>query len=148
MDDSWLSLLSPRNQNHPRFRALCAACLSGAAEIADLLSALPSQASLDTATGAHLDLLGALLALPRPGPAVPDDDYRLYIRAKAALRRWNGTNETLPETLTSAFPDREARLIDHQDGTVTVSLSGNPPPFPLASLFPFPAGVRCITSES
>ena len=37
----------------------------------------------------------------------------------------------------------EAKLIDRMDGTAAASVSGELP-FPLAELFPFPAGVKLV----
>ncbi len=143
--DNYLKLLSPSNYLKPRFHALAAAVLSQVMDLFGLLSAVQSSIALDSAVGVSLDAVGALAGMPRPASNTSDEDYRFYLRARIAASQWNGTNETLPDILSIAFPGRTARLVDHQDGTVTLSLSGDAPPFPLSSLFPLPAGVRALT---
>ncbi len=143
----YLDLLTPHHRVKPRVEALTAAVLSQAEDLLSLLSALPDALSLDTAAGKQLDLLGALMNIPRPGESVPDGDYRFYLRAKRAAHFWDGTNETLPAVLKTAFPDRSAVLKDNMDGTVTASLSGDAPPFPLTELFPCPAGIRILFTD-
>ncbi len=105
------------------------------------LDSLSTAWSLEEAVGVQLDGIGALAGVPRPG-GVSDEDYRVYLRARMAARQWDGTNESLAGILTIAFPDRTAKLIDNQDGTVTATLSGDAPPFSLFELFPVPVGVR------
>lgn len=142
--ESWLSLFSPAVREKPRFMALAAAVLSQAADLLALVrEGVPEAFSLDTAVGWQLDALGELLDVPRPGPSVSDEDYRFLLRARIAVHHWDGTNETLPAVLEAAFPGREAKLIDQMDGTVMASVSGELP-FPLAELFPVPAGVRLV----
>ena len=138
---NYLDFLSPHNRQKPRFTALARAVLSQANDLFALLDTLPQAWSIETAVGQQLDTLGALTNIPRP-PNTGDEDYRLYLRARLAAKNWDGTNETLPSVLARAFPDRTATLIDNQDGTVTFTLDGAAPPFPLEELIPLPAGVR------
>ena len=142
--ESHLNLFSPSVQEKPRFMALAAAVLSQAEDMIALIqTGFPESHDLETTTGAGLDALGALVNVPRPSASTTDADYRYLLRARIAGQRWNGTNETLPAVLEVAFPDQNAQLIDNQDGTVIVSLSGETP-FPPEDLFPLPAGIRII----
>ena len=143
---NYLELLSPHQRNRPRFAALATAVLAQAEDFFALLDSLPEALSPERAVGAQLDRLGALCGVPRPAGHLSEEDYRTYLRAKIALHHWDGTNETVPEVLRAAFPDRDAALRDNLDGTVTASLSGDPLPFPLKEVFPVPAGVRLIES--
>ncbi len=142
----YLSLFSPGVREKPRFMALAEAVLSQASDLLSLVqSGFPEAFHPETASGNQLDALGALLNVPRPSPSVPDEDYRLLLRARTAAHHWDGTNGTLPAALEKAFPGRNARLLDNQNGTVTASLSGSVP-FPLSDLFPVPVGVRLTES--
>ena len=143
----YTTLFTPNHQQKPNFMALAAAVLSQAEDLFALLDSLPTAWSLDTAVGAQLDTLGALSGLPRPESAASDADYRLYLRARIAAFHWDGTQASLPETLSRAFPDREATMTDNLNGSVTASLSGDAPPFGLKELFPVPAGVRLIENR-
>ena len=139
----YLSLFPPYQRDKPRFMALARAVLSQAEDLQRLFDTLaPAAYSLEAAVGPQLDALGALLNIPRPSPGVSDEDYRFFLRARLAAHHWDGTNGSLPAILAAAFPGREATLRDNLDGSVTLSLSGPPPPFPLKELFPVPAGVR------
>ena len=140
---NYLDFLSPHNRLKPRFSALAEAVLAQTNDLFSLLSSLPSAWSLAEAVGRQLEDIGALANVPRP-PNASDEDYRLYLRARIAAKNWDGTNESLPAILAWAFPGRSARMTDNQDGTITVSLSGESPPYPLEMLFPIPAGVRLI----
>ena len=145
--ESHLSLFSPSVQEKPRFMALAAAVLSQAEDMIALIqTGFPEAHDLETANGTGLDALGALVNVSRPSASTSDADYRYLLRACIAGQRWNGTNETLPAVLEAAFPDQNAQLIDNQDGTVTVSLSGETP-FPPEVLFPLPAGIRMISAS-
>ncbi len=138
---NYLDFLSPHNRLKPRFAALAEAVLSQVDDLFSLLDSMISDCGLDEAAGLQLDTLGALACIPRP-PNASDADYRLYLKARIAARQWDGMNETLPAALAQAFPGRTARLVDNQDGTVTATLSGDAPPFPLSELFPVTAGIR------
>ena len=124
---NYLDFLSPHTRMKPRFAALTEAVLHQANDLFSLLDSLPAAWNPEEAVGAQLDAFGALAGIPRP-ENVSDSDYRFFLRARLALRQWDGTNESLSDVLSRAFPDRTARLTDNQDGTVTVSLSGSAPP--------------------
>ena len=140
--DFYLSLFPASSREKPRFLALASTVLSQAADLLSLIQTdFLSAFDLDSAAGSQLDTLGALLNVPRPKPSTPDTDYRMLLRARSAVNHWDGTNENLPSVLEAAFPGRSASLTDNQDGTVSVSFSGEMP-FPAAELFPVPAGIR------
>jgi len=139
----YLLLFPPHTREKPRFMALAEAVLSQATDLITLVTELFPAARLpETAEGAQLDALGELLGVPRPAEA-SDEAYRFLLRAKIAVRHWDGTNETLPQVLEAAFPGLNVRLTDNQDGTVSLSLSGTPP-LPLAGILPVPAGIRLL----
>ena len=123
--------------------ALAEAVLSQVTDLMALVTdGFPAARLPETAEGICLDAVGELLGVPRPA-GMEDEAYRFLLRAKRAIHHWDGTNETLPAVLEAAFPSREAKLIDRMDGTVAASVSGELP-FPLAELFPVPAGVRLV----
>ena len=142
--ESYLEMFPPATREKPRFMALAGAVLTQAAELVALVQAeIPAAYDLENASGAQLNALGELLNVPRPMPSTSDEDYRFLLRARIAVHHWDGTNESLPGVLAAAFPGRNAKLIDNQDGTVTASVSGNLPSS-LEEMFPVPAGVRLI----
>ena len=142
--ENYLEMFPSATREKPRFMALAQAVMLRAAELLALVQTeIPAAYDLETASGRQLDALGELLNVPRPMPSTSDEDYRFLLQARIAVHHWDGTNESLPGVLAAAFPGREAKLIDNQDGTVTASVSGNLP-FSLEELFPVPAGIRLI----
>lgn len=70
------------------------ACLCAPAQgIENALAQLLTQRTLDTAAGANLDVIGAIVGQPRNG--LVDDDYRRYVRARIATNNSNGTTNNL-----------------------------------------------------
>lgn len=142
--DNYLEMFPTATREKPRFMALAGAVLTQAADLLALVqTGIPAAYDLETASGRQQDALGELLNVPRPLPSTSDEDYRFLLLARIAVHHWDGTNESLPRVLAAAFPGRNAKLIDNQDGTVTASVSGNLP-FCLEELFPVPAGVRLV----
>ena len=130
--ESYLEMFPSATRGKPRFMAMAGAVMTQTAELLELVqTGIPAAYDLETASGAQLDALADLLNVPRPLPS------------RSAVHHWDGTNESLPEVLAAAFPGRDAKLIDNQDGTVTASVSGNLP-FSLEELLPVPAGIRLV----
>ncbi len=142
-NEYYLNLLSPGNRLKPRFSALVASVVDQVVDMFNLIEAFPVTLSFEQAEGAQLDTIGSLLGMSRPG-SVSDDDYRLLLRSRIAKLHWDGTNDSLPHTLELAFPDRIATVMDNCDGTVSLSLSGEAPIFPLRDLFPVPMGIDVV----
>ncbi len=111
----YLDLLTPHHRAKPNAEALTAAILAQAEDLLALLASLPSALSPDTSEGNQLDLLGALMNIPRPEKGLSDEDYRFYLCAKRASHFWDGTNGTLPAVLEAAFPGRTA-VLERRDG--------------------------------
>ena len=147
IQETYLALISPAHRGKPRFMALCSAVLSQAADLLRLYEDLPEAFDLNQASGVQLDALGQLAGIPRPGSAVSDADYRAYMLAWIQLHHWDGSNAALPDLLSAAFPDQEARLTDNGDGTATASISGDYP-FSLGDVFPRPAGIRLLENQT
>lgn len=68
----------------------------------DMLYALLTQVNLDAGIGAQLDLIGAILAVPRYG--LSDDAYRLRLRVEILVLRSNGRPDDTCAILTAALP--------------------------------------------
>lgn len=143
VNDYYLDLISPGNRLKPRFTALVSSVVSQVVDMINLIESFPVTLSFDHAEGAQLDTIGSLIGMSRPGN-VSDDDYRLLLRSRIARLHWDGTNDSLTHTLELAFPDRIATVMDNCDGTVSLSLSGEVPIFPLRDLFPVPMGIDVV----
>lgn len=66
--------------------------------------------------------------------SLPDDFYRLLLRATIALNYWDGGLQGAIDALTPLFPDNAVFVQDGQDMTISVSVSGPAPNAVLASL--------------
>ena len=60
---------------------------------------------------------------------LPDDSYRLLLRAKISANHWDGTMGSLVTILGLIFTDplTTTYILDNQDMTMTVGMIGNPP---------------------
>ena len=139
MNQDYMGLLSGAVRELPRFSAFAREILSQAEDLLSLIPSLQSAFSVDTAEGLQLNLLGETLGVPRSAAAdSSDENYRACLKAKLALWRWDGTNETVTEMLDEAFPGKGITLQDNGDMTVTVEHAD------YESLLPIPAGVALV----
>lgn len=58
--------------------------------------------------------------------ALPDDYYRIFIRAKAKLNNWDGTAPGAAEALKSLLPNNMIYVQDNQDMSISLGISGPP----------------------
>lgn len=56
--------------------------------------------------------------------SLPDDSYRTVIKMKIASNRWNGTVESAYEIWRGVFQNSIIIIEDHQDMTMSISISG------------------------
>ena len=123
----------------PRFSALAQVILRQVEDLISLVPSLQSAFSVDDAEGVQLDLFGETMGIPRSAAAYSSDDaYRDFLKAKLALWRWNGTNESVTALLAEAFPGQGVTLKDNGDMTVTVENADS------ESLLPIPAGAALV----
>ena len=57
---------------------------------------------------------------------LPDDIYRLLLRAKIALNKWDGSLKQLSEVFTVLFAPATVEITDGLDMSVSVSVTGTP----------------------
>lgn len=75
---------------------------------------------IDTATGAQLDGLGAIVGEPRQGRN--DEDYRLAIRARVLINKSSGTVPELLAILSLLLPGGAFQLIEYFPAAFVVEL--------------------------
>ena len=143
--EKMMNLFSPAVRKLPRFSSLAEAVLRQVVDLQAVIPAMEAAFSLDEAVGVQLDLLGDTLRLERG--SLSDEGYRELIRSKLALWRWNGMNESVPETLAECFPDGRVSISDNMNGSVNVGVTGTTPSN-LDEKIPVPAGVeRIVTAD-
>ena len=133
-----MTLFSGKNREKPRFAAFARAVLRQAEDLIALIPQMESGFSVESAEGIRLDAIGDSFGIPRP-EGLGDGDYRALLRAKLALFRWNGSNDTIFRMLTEYLPG--AVFTDNQDTTVTIRAPGTLP-LPAREYFPVPAGMK------
>lgn len=96
-------------------------------------NALNNNFDLDFAIGTQLDMLGEILGQSRTltfqptdgtNPILEDDIYRKLLKAKVVLNHWDGQLYSIEQKWTSIFPGTQIIIIDNQDMTLSVSVTG------------------------
>lgn len=86
----------------PRTSALLASWLGEVQAVEDALWQLLVERSIDTAEGAQLDVLGAIVGQPRRG--MDDDTYRVWIEARNQVNRSSGTTSEMLSIARALLP--------------------------------------------
>lgn len=139
-------LIPPPNLAQPKFMAWVHSHFSVLLDFQQNLETMYQEFLIDTGVGVQLDVLGDLLQVARqvtfvPGgnisPILPDDLYRLVLRAKVLINRWDGTTKQIYDFWNKYLPQYTVIIIDNQDMTETILISGMPNDITGISLFGF-----------
>lgn len=129
----YLSLLTHQYQGAPNLIAWLTTCLQPVLDAGVTFSQMVNAFDLDSAIGPQLDVLGQLVGANRTvgfqpsggvSPVLTDPVYRVYIRAKIAQNQWNGSIDSLYSLWPTLFPGGTITVIDNQNMTATIILSG------------------------
>ena len=143
--ERYLELLSGFVRGLPRFAGVAEAVMKQAEELMAAVRVIPEGFSLEAAEGVQLDLIGEAMGLRREDAADESDEtYRGYIRAKLALWRWDGSNESVGMVLEEGLPGMEIGIRDLGDMIVEVSGEVEGLPGNLGEVLPVPAGVKVM----
>jgi len=151
----FLDRVTSQHRIKPKYMAWLEAILNAGADLGVSLSGISDAFTVDNATGEQLDTIGEIVGMPRilPMPLgateafeLSDEDYRRVIRAKIVRNQWDGTIGTIQETWDGAFDDVGISVIDNQDMTMEITLTGNLSPIAVelisrGYIVPKPAGV-------
>lgn len=130
----YLTLLTSQYQNSPKLKAFLTAMLQVYIDAGVVLGEMPVAYDLDFAIGPQLDTLGELIGVGRivsfqpsngVSPVLTDPVYRLLLRAKIAQNQWDGTLGSLYAIWKVLFPGGVITVIDNQDMTAFVTLTGS-----------------------
>jgi hypothetical protein len=130
----YLSLPTSEYQNKPKFKAFLQCLVTPLNDAINLAVNLPSFFDIDTAIGAQLDLVGELVGQQRTinftptdssSPVLGDNDYRVLLKATIIKNNWDGTIPSLYASWQSLFPGGLIVIIDNQDMTMDLTISGN-----------------------
>ena len=129
----YLGLVSSEYVNSPKFKKLLYVLLRKFDDVTTAMVKLDTALDLDSAVGAQLDQLGAIVGANRTvgfqpsngvSPVLDDVTYRLYIKAKIANNQWTGTLDSLYGIWKRLFPDGNIVIEDNQNMTATIVLTG------------------------
>jgi hypothetical protein len=99
-------------------KLITAICQGGIQPLENCLRQLLTQRSLETAIGAQLDVIGALVNQERNG--LDDETYRRYCRATISAQHSNGTVEDLIKVISLVVFDDSATYQVLPQGNATV----------------------------
>ena len=128
-----LALFTSQYQGKPNLTAWATALLQPLADAAACAAGMVSDFSLARATGAQLDVLGALVGASRNvgfelstgGSLLDDDHFRILLQATIAKNQWDGTIPSIYALWQSIFGDSSVlQIIDNQDMTMQAVITG------------------------
>lgn len=130
----WMSLFPSATREKPRFSALAETILRQAADLAAVVTAIPSAFSILNATGTQLDAAGEACGIQRQ-ESWNDETYRSVLLRKLKLNTWDGMNEAVKDYLEigETLLDAGANAVNVHTGTLPLSVN---------ELLPIPIGVK------
>lgn len=132
----YVGLLTSEYKLAPNLNSWLYALLGPLDDATNCLSDFNEAFDLDLAVGAQLDILGGIITgnpdartvpfEPSGGvsPVLTDDTFRLLLKATIAINHWDGLVSSLQPTWQALFPGGRITIIDNQDMSATVLLSG------------------------
>lgn len=125
----YLNLLTSEYRNSPKLNAFLSVLLQKFQDVTQCLVSLGPAFDIDNAIGPQLDILGVILGASRTlpfqptgglSPTLDDSDYRIYLKANAAINQWNGTIDGLQPVWQTLFPGGRLIIGDNQNMTATI----------------------------
>jgi Protein of unknown function (DUF2612) len=129
----YLSLLTSQYQQSTNFLGWLSIPLRRLDDASVCLDGFDAAFNLDQAVATELDTLGRIVGQPRTvgfqpsngvSPVLDDDTYRLLLRARIAQNQWDGRIDSLQAIWQTLFPGGRINIIDGQNMTVSIILSG------------------------
>lgn len=129
----YIKLLTSEYQLATNFKQWLQDNLQKAEDGMTAANSLNNNFDLDFAVGDQLDMLGEILGQGRTltfqptdgtNPILEDDIYRKLLKAKVVLNHWDGQLYSIEQKWTDIFPGTQIIIIDNQDMTLSVSVTG------------------------
>lgn len=130
----YLNVLTSQYKTAPVFNSWLTTVLNIASDVSNCLQFITSAFDLDFAVGNQLDTIGVIVGVARIVPFQPtglvsaildDSTYRLLIKATISNNQWNGKIGSLYAIWTNLFPGGRISIIDNQNMTATVVMTGS-----------------------
>ena len=154
----YIDLITSEFYNNNKFTEMTRKILEKDYHSTSILEHLWDYFNLDNAVGKQLDVVGQYLNLTRELPidsnvlpdVLPDDLYRLVLKARVLQYHWDGTIEGIYRITKTLIPDALIWLVDKQNGSYQMLLMSPNFDDNISELFilgyitPKPAGVKVI----
>lgn len=116
-----ISRLAEQLRGKPKLEGFIATKANRTQAIEDAMWQLIVLRSVETASGAQLDMLGRIVGQPRN--ALNDDIYRLHIKAKIRLNATSGTMEEILSIFSLLIPDATLSIIEYFPASFVLRIS-------------------------
>ena len=129
----YLNLFTSEYQNSTNLLSWAAVLLRPFIDAAIAVGTLAAAFDVDRAGGVQLDTIGLILGASRTvgfqpsggvSPVLDDSTYRIYLKAKIVQNQWDGQIGSLYAAWQGLFPGGTITIIDNQNMTATIILSG------------------------
>jgi hypothetical protein len=129
----YIKLLTSQYQLADTFKSWLQHCVEIFEDGMECSNQLNNDFDLNFALGSQLDIIGDIVGQKRTLPFEPSDGsnpvlddyvYRQLIKAKIALNHWDGQLLSIEEKWNSIFPNTQIIIVDNQDMSIDVSVSG------------------------
>jgi len=130
----YLGLLTSEYRLSPNLNSWLYDLLSPLNDTTNMITGMTGDFDLDSAEGLQLDVAGMIENVSRTvsfqpsggiSPVLDDETYRILIKATIAANQWDGTEGSLYATWANLFPGGSINIIDNQDMTCTIVLTGS-----------------------
>lgn len=130
----YLAILTSEYKLAPRLNAWLPRLLQKPDDVTTCILNMVGDFVLGAAAGPTLDILGAIVGQVRTvgfqpsggvSPVLDDSTYTLLLEARIAQNNWNGQIGSLQPTWANLFPGGRITVIDNQNMSATIALSGS-----------------------
>lgn len=130
----YLDLVTSEYQGSPKFLNWLLACLRPLDDANECLTSFVTSFDIDYAVGVQLDTLGVIIGQSRTvgfqptggvSPVLTDATYRILLKARILQNQWSGAINSLYTAWQSLFPGGRIVIVDNQNMTATIVLSGS-----------------------
>jgi hypothetical protein len=115
-----IALLVEQFKDSPNLISLLTSFVAQLQELDTVVLELYTDRWLESAIGAQLDIIGAIVGEERQGKS--DDDYRDAIKVRIGINLGNGTAEDVIEVVRSFFDDMTVQIVDYYPASFVVRL--------------------------
>lgn len=131
----YLDLIPPPNNIQPKFMEWLEKNFQPLIDSQTVINSMVEAFHIDEAVGDQLDVLGAILGLPRkvnfqPGGGasaiLSDDFYRIALKAKIIQNQWKGTKNEIYDFWETFLPQYPVLILDNEDMSMSVLVAGMP----------------------